>query len=182
MLGYAGFHRHRHYAGEAAAVVAAEEKVERMERQAEAKAAAAREMTAAAANKGAAVVTSGAMGFYQGYKGKVPEVMGVGLDLIVGVGASAIGLLGHKVPKLKNQRLALEMLDGVGTGALAFWAANQGNTYGFAKASKAAKAAPADGAAKTAGYGGDPRQFAPHFDADASVADDSNTSVPYGYR
>jgi hypothetical protein len=181
MLSYAGFHRPtRHYAGEAAAVVAAEEKVERMERKAESDAVAAREMTAAAYNKGAAVLTSGAMGAYQGMRGKVPEVMGVGVDLIVGVAASAVGLLGHKIPKLKSQKRALEVIDGIGTGSLAFWAANQGNMWGLAKAQKSA-ATPATAAAKTAGYDGDPRQFAPHFDAD-SVVEDSTSSVPYGYR
>lgn len=181
MLSYAGFHRpHRHYAGEAAAVVAAEGRAERADAKLEAKEAAAKALALQLTNKGAAVVTSGLMGAYQGYKGKVPEPMGVGLDLIVGGLASVAGLAYLAKAKTHQQKMVAEAIDGIGTGSLAFWAANQGNMFGLAKAQKSAAAAPAAAAAKTAGYEGDPRQFAPHFDASVEV--EQSSSVPYGYR
>lgn len=184
MMGYAGFRRHHHhYAGDAAAVVAAEEKLERKERQEKADAVAMSEMYGAAVNKGAAVVTAGAMGMLQGQRGSIPKVLGLEADLVVGLAASAVGLLGHKIPKLKSQKLVLDAIDGVGTGSLAFYAANWGNAAGMVKRQKSAAASAPAADTKAKGFEGyDPRQFAPHFDSTPAVDSESSSSVPYGYR
>lgn len=175
MYHYAGFHRHhtaRHYAGEAAAIERAdraETKLEKIKRKSE-------ELTEMVVSKALIAGTSAAMGYYEGYKGAIPEVAGVGLDLIVGVGASAAALFADQMGAAKYGKY----LDAVGTGSLAFYGAKQGHLMGYAKASKLAPppaAAPAP-ATTAKGYGElGPASFSPHFDNVGQAP-----AVPYGYR
>ena len=173
MYGYAGFTRHpmRHYAGEAAAI----ERADRAETRLEKIKAKSEELTEMVVNKAIIGGTAAAMGYYQGYKGKVTEVMGVGVDLIVGVAASGAALMADQIGVKKYAHY----LDAVGTGSLAFWAANQGAIMGAAKAAKAAPPPPPP-ATKSAGFGDyEPRQFAPHTGDYSNVGTEA---APYGYR
>jgi len=179
MYHYAGFTRHpsyaRHYAGEAAAIERADRAESRLEKLKEK----SEELTEMVVQKAVIGGTAAAMGYYQGYKGSIPEVAGVGVDLIVGVVASGAALMADQIGVKKYAHY----LDAVGTGSLAFWAANQGATMGMAKRSKAPPAPPAappaDATAK--GFQGyEPAQFAPHFAG--SATSNVGTEVPYGYR
>lgn len=175
MYGYAGFTRHphhsyRHYAGEAAAIERAdraETRLEKLKQKSE-------ELTEMVVSKAVVAGTAGAMGYYQGLKGSVPSVAGVGLDLIVGVAASGAALMADQIGLGKYGHY----LDAVGTGSLAFYAANMGADLGMARAKKSAPPAPPVAPDATAkGYGElGPASFAPHYSTPAG------TEVPYGYR
>lgn len=131
MLSPYGFHRARNMAG-AAAVVAAEERAERatskLERLKEKSEAATHMVITKAVTAGVA----GGLGYWQGYKGAMPELAGFGADLWLGAGFSLAALFADDLGMGKYA----SYLDSVGTGALAFWAANQGNIAGVAKAEK----------------------------------------------
>lgn len=175
MYHYAGFTRHpshyRHYAGEAAAIERAdraESRLEKIKKKSE-------ELTEMVVNKAIIGGTAAAMGYYQGYKGSIPEVAGVSLDLIVGVAASGAALMADQL----GVKQYAHYLDAVGTGSLAYYAANQGATLGMAKRSKAAPVATAPAEPTMKGYGSyEPAQFAPHSPS-PSVG---TTEVLYGYR
>lgn len=176
MYGYAGFTRPsytRHYAGEAAAIERADRAESRLAKLKEK----SEKLSEMVVNKALIAGTAGAMGFYQGMKGSVPQVAGIGLDLIVGVAASGAALMADEIGVGKYAHY----LDAVGTGSLAFYAANMGADLGMARARKAAPAAPAAPADATAkGWASyEPAQFAPHVSS-ASVP--AGTEVPYGYR
>ncbi len=169
MLGYSGMHHigSRNMAGEAA-VARAEESAGRAQRALANMKAKSESATAMVISKGLTAGTAGALGFWQGYKGEMPELLGVGADLWIGGVASAVALFADD---LGIDEQYAGYLDAVGTGALAYWAANQGNMYGVKKAE-----------ASTTGYGGnDPAQFAPHM-PQGNANHQPETSVPYGYR
>ncbi|MEY5061402.1 MAG: hypothetical protein RIS45_1323 [Planctomycetota bacterium] len=173
MYHYAGFHRHhmgRHYAGEAAAI----ERADRAESKLEKLKAKSEHLMTSVTNKAIVAGTAGAMGYYQGLKGSVPQVAGVGLDLIVGVAASGAALMADEIGLGKYGHY----LDAVGTGSLAFYAANMGADLGMARAKKAAPPPPPPAADATAkGYSSyEPAAFAPHMNAPVEAG------VPYGYR
>ncbi len=179
MLGYHGFQNaSRNMAGEAA-VVRAEEKADRAQSQLarlKAKSAQATEMVV---SKALVAGTAGGLGFWQGYKGEMPELLGVGADLWIGAGASLVALFGDE---LGIDDKYVGYIDAVGTGALAYWAANQGNMYGVSKAERdTPDMYPGEqkgGFPSTKGMnGGDPRDFAPHTDQSQQ-----QSNVPYGYR
>lgn len=171
MLGFHGMHHaSRNMAGEAA-VVRAEEKADRAQNALARMKAKSEEATAMIVRKGLTAGAAGALGFWQGYKGEMPELLGVGADLWIGGGASLVALFADE---LGLDDKTAGYIDAVGTGALAYWAANQGNMYGVKKA---------EGTSATGTGGADPAEFAPHMPAqNAGGAVHQETSVPFGYR
>lgn len=168
MLGYHGFHNaSRNMAGEAA-VVRAEEKAERAQNALARVKAKSEQATEMVVSKVLTAGMAGGLGFWQGYKGEMPELLGVGADLWIGAVASGVALFGDE---LGIDEKYVGYIDAIGTGALAYWAANQGNMYGVKKAESA-------GAGGTGGA--DPAQFAPHMPVDQTHNQQSN--VPFGYR
>lgn len=171
MLGYHGFHNaSRNMAGEAA-VVRAEERADRAESRLSRLKAKSEQATEMVVSKALTAGTAGGLGFWQGYKGEMPELLGVGADLWIGAGASLVALFGDE---LGIDEKYVGYIDAVGTGALAYWAANQGNMYGVKKAETA----------NATGYnGGDPREFAPHMPVDNGQRHQQQQSnVPFGYQ
>lgn len=184
MLSFHGYQRSRHMAGETAAIIAAEERADRAVSKLEKIKAKSDAMTHAVIHKGITAGVAGGLGYWQGYKGEMPEMLGVGADLWIGGLASLAALFGDELGIGDYSTY----LDAVGTGALAFWAANQGNMYGVAKAEKETPDM-YPGEQKggfptkptTAGYGdGVPSEFAPQVPNHGryAVAPDG---VPYGY-
>lgn len=169
MLGFHGARGSYNMAGEAA-VVRAEEQADRAKSalaRVKAKQEAATRMVV---RKGLTAGTAAGLGFWQGYKGEMPELLGVGADLWIGGGASLVALFGDE---LGLDDSTCEYIDAVGTGALAYWAANQGNMYGVKKAETS-----------TGGMepGADPAQFAPNGSVAHDPNHNNNAQVPYGYR
>lgn len=170
MLGYHGFTRARNFAGETAALIAAEERADRAQRALERVKSKSEQATEMLVQKALVVGTAGGLGFWQGYKGKMPEVLGVGLDLVIGAGASAAALFADEMGIGKYSHY----LDAVGTGALAFWAANQGNMYGVKKAEGEGSEADAGG------IDGDEDRYLP---GDRRVRDEQRHADPlHGFR
>lgn len=170
MLGYHGFHNaHRNMASEAA-VVRAEERADRAEGRLARLKAKSEQATEMVVSKALTAGTAGALGFWQGYKGEMPELLGIGADLWIGAGASLVALFGDELG-IDNKYVGY--IDAIGTGALAYWAANQGNMYGVKKAETS-----------TGGTnGGDPAQFAPHMPIDNGQHQGQQQSQNlYGYR
>lgn len=169
MLGYHGFHSAtRNMAGEAA-VARAEERADRAEGRLARLRAKSDQASRMVVRKALVAGTSAGLGFWQGYKGEMPELLGVGADLWIGAGASAVALFGDE---LGIDEKYADMIDAVGTGALAFWAANQGNLYGVKKAeTTTTEGAPVDRV----------HEFAPHVPSN-NESSPSFASVPHGYR
>ena len=177
MYHYAGFHRSaRHYAGEAAAIERADRAESRLAKLKEK----SEELTEMVVSKAVVAGTAGAMGYYQGLKGSIPSVAGVGLDLIVGVAASGAALMADELGMGKYGHY----LDAVGTGSLAFYAANMGAELGHSRSMKAPAAPPAPPVAPAApeaaptakGYFGySPADFTPATGGQA-------VEPMYGYR
>lgn len=167
MLGFHGSYGSRNMAGEAA-VVRAEETADRAKSalaRVKAKQEAATRMVV---RKGLTAGTAAGLGFWQGYKGEMPELLGVGADLWIGGGASLVALFGDE---LGLDDSTCEYIDAVGTGALAYWAANQGNMYGVKKSETS-----------TGGMepGADPSHFAPNTPAPGQGQ--GNNDPYHGYR
>ena len=169
MLGYHGYgHAQRNMAGEAA-VARAEEGKERAQSQLARLKHKQEAATQMIVRKGLTAGAAAGLGFWQGYKGEMPELLGVGMDLWIGGVASLAALFGDEIGM---SEATASYVDAVGTGALAYWAANQGNMYGVKKA---------EGTSTTGLDGADPSQFAPHIPNEAHHAP-QHDAVPRGYR
>lgn len=172
MLGFHGQYS-RNMAGEAA-VVRAEEKADRAAGALARLKAKQEHATNMVVRKALVAGTAAGLGFWQGYKGEMPELLGVGADLWIGGGASVVALFADE---LGLDDKTAEYIDAVGTGALAYWAANQGNIYGCSKSGNCEGGFP-----KVSGTdGSDPAQFAPVGNAPHGHAH-NNDQVPFGYR
>lgn len=170
MLGYGSLHHmgSRNMAGDAA-IARAEERADRAQGALARMKAKSEQATAMVIEKALTAGTAGGLGFWQGYKGEMPELLGVGADLWIGGAASALALFADD---LGIDEQYAGYLDAIGTGALAYWAANQGNMYGVKKAETS-----------TTGYGGaDPSQFSPHVPQGGGTNHQQESTVPYGYR
>lgn len=167
MLGFHGQYS-RNMAGEAA-VVRAEEKADRAAGALARLKAKQEHATNMVVRKALVAGTAAGLGFWQGYKGEMPELLGVGADLWIGGGASVVALFADE---LGLDDKTAEYIDAVGTGALAYWAANQGNMYGVKKSETSTSGIP---------EGTDPAQFAPVGNAPHGHAH-NNDQVPFGYR
>lgn len=134
------------------------------------------EMTETVVDKVLVVGTSAALGYLQGYKNGMPEIGGVGIDLAIGVTASALGLFSHELKIGKYGKY----LDSVGSGALAFWGANQGHMYGVKKAG-GSNDWPDQKAPASSGYlpPGMPGAFLP---PGQQVPMSAHSRVPFGYQ
>lgn len=184
MLSFYGHQRARHMAGETAAIVAAETRADRAQAALAKIKSKSEAATHAIIHKGITAGVAGGLGYWQGYKGEMPEFLGMGMDLWIGLLGSGVALFGDELGIGEYSTY----FDAMGTGALAFYAANMANVWGVAKAEKdTPDLYPGDVKGglptkpATAGYGGGhPAEFTPQVPHQGGFAM-APDGVPYGY-